>query len=85
MIFCSIKQILLISMSRFLINVLSILDGVITLKIYDKRDDFFFILIVNFPSLNGDGRVVRWCRVNFQCPDVLLIWIKNGKGLLHLQ
>ena len=26
------------------------------------------------------GRVVRWCRVNFQCRGVLLIWIKVGQG-----
>ena len=37
-----------------------------------------------FPTINGfhctqtfirDGRVVRWCWVNFQCRGVLLIWI----------
>ena len=27
-----------------------------------------------------DGRVVRWCCVNFQCPGVLLIWIRVGQG-----
>ena len=26
------------------------------------------------------GRVVRWCWVNFQCPRVLLIWIRVGQG-----
>ena len=26
------------------------------------------------------GRVVRWCRVNFQCWGVLLIWIIVGQG-----
>ena len=33
----------------------------------------------------GDDRVVRWCRVTFQCRGVLLIWIRVGKGLLRLQ
>ena len=28
----------------------------------------------------GPGRVVRWCWVNFQCPGVLLIWIRVGQG-----
>ena len=28
----------------------------------------------------GDGRVVRWCWVNFQCRGVLLIWIRVGQG-----
>ena len=28
----------------------------------------------------GDGRVVQWCWVNFQCWSVLLIWIKVGQG-----
>ena len=26
------------------------------------------------------GRVVQWCRVNFQCRGVLLIWIRVGQG-----
>ena len=28
----------------------------------------------------GDGRVVRWCWVNFQCRGVLLVLIKVGQG-----
>ena len=28
----------------------------------------------------GDGRVVRWCWVNFQCQGVLLIWIIMSKA-----
>ena len=31
-------------------------------------------------NLIGDGRVVRWCWVNFQCRGVLLIWIRVGQG-----
>ena len=31
----------------------SILDGFVSFKIYDKRDDFHFD-IVNFPFLDGD-------------------------------
>ena len=27
----------------------------------------------------GDGRVVRWCWLNFQCLGVLLIWIIVGQ------
>ena len=26
------------------------------------------------------GQVVRWCWVNFQCPGILLIWIREGQG-----
>ena len=26
------------------------------------------------------GRVVRWCRINFQCRGVLLIWITVEQG-----
>ena len=32
------------------------------------------------PSNLVGGRVVRWCWVNFQCPGVLLIWIRVGQG-----
>ena len=28
----------------------------------------------------GDGRVVRWCWVNFQCQCDLLTWITLGQG-----
>ena len=28
--------------------------------------------------------VVRWCRVNFQCRDALLIWISVGQGPIAL-
>ena len=28
----------------------------------------------------GDGRVVRWSWVNFQCRGVLLVWIRVGQG-----
>ena len=31
-----------------------------------------------------DGRVVRWCWVNFQCRGVLLIWMKVGQGPIVL-
>ena len=29
--------------------------------------------------LNGGGRLVRWCWVNFQCRGVLTIWIIVGQ------
>ena len=31
-------------------------------------------------KVGGNGRVVRWCWVNFQCRGVLLIWIRVGQG-----
>ena len=34
--------------------------------------------------LNGGGRVVRRCWVNFQCRGVLLIWIIVGQGPVAL-
>ena len=35
---------------------------------------------MNFHQKVGDGRVVRWSRVNFQCWGVLLVWIRVGQG-----
>ena len=32
----------------------------------------------------GGGRVARWCRVNFQCWGVLLIWMRVGQGPIVL-
>ena len=34
--------------------------------------------------INGGGRVVRRCWVNFQCRDVLLLWIIVGQGPIAL-
>ena len=54
-----------------------------------KYKCLFPIIIVNLPKafefqttpdFCGDGRVVRWCWVNFQCRGVLLIWIIVGQG-----
>ena len=40
---------------------LSISDGFVQTKIYDKRDDFDFD-IVNFPFLDGDSSLdILWC------------------------
>ena len=36
------------------------------------------------PFCSGGGRVVRRCRVNFQCRGVLLIWILVGQGAVAL-
>ena len=47
------RRILLILKLRFFDLNLSITNGKISCKIYDKRDDFNFE-IVNFPFLNGD-------------------------------
>ena len=33
----------------------------------------------------GGGRVVRWCRVNFQCLGALLLWIIVGQGPTALE
>ena len=48
---------------------LSITNGIVSSKIYDKRDDFNFE-IVNFPFLDGDvprspsyGQLIRFARV----------------------
>ena len=52
---------------------LSITNGIVSAKIYDKRDDFNFE-IVNFPFLDGDvsrspsygvyiSQLIRFCRV----------------------
>ena len=40
-------------MTNAMTFIVSILDGFISCKIYDKRDDFDFE-IVNFPYLDGD-------------------------------
>ena len=37
---------------------LSISNGTVSTKIYDKRDDFDFDIVI-FPFLDGD--VTRWC------------------------
>ena len=34
----------------------------------------------NPPGGGGDGRVVRWSWVNFQCRGVLLVWIRVEQG-----
>ena len=58
---------------------LSILDGFVSSKIYDKRDDFDFD-IVNFPILDGDvprttsygvyiSHIIRFARVSSHLPD----------------
>ena len=58
---------------------LPILDGFVSSKIYDKRDDFDFD-IVNFPFLNGDiprttsfgvyiSQLIRFARVSSHLAD----------------
>ena len=43
---------------------LSITNGIVSSKIYDKRDDFYFEK-VNFPFLDGDvPRSPSWCNVS---------------------
>ena len=59
---------------------LSILDGFISCKIYDTRDDFDFE-IVNFPYLDGDvprrasygfyiSQLIRFARVSSHVSDI---------------
>ena len=36
------------------------------------------------PVMRGDGRVVRWLWVNFQCRGDVLIWIIIGQGPIAL-
>ena len=58
---------------------LSIVDGFVSYKIYDKRDDFDFE-IVNFPFMDGDVlpaasygvyilQLIRFARVSSHVPD----------------
>ena len=48
--------------------------------------DFFLThcIQVDFSTVTGGGRVVGWCWVNFQCRDVLLIWIIVRQGPIAL-
>ena len=39
---------------------------------------------MTFPMKVGGGRVVRRCRVNFQCQGVLLTWLTVGQGPIVL-
>ena len=43
-----------------------------------------FEIVFQSISGRGDGRVVRWFWVNFQCRDVLQIWIIVGQGPIAL-
>ena len=43
-------------------------------------EEGLLLTTASIPWLLGGGRVVRWCWVNFQCRDVLLIWITVGQG-----
>ena len=46
----------------------------------DSYDQYRLGLVTSLTSRVGDGRVARWCWVNFQCQSVLLIWITVGQG-----
>ena len=46
----------------------------------DSYDQYRLGLVTSLTSRVGDGRVVQWCWVNFQCQSVLLIWITVGQG-----
>ena len=39
-----------------------------------------FSALLHFQLCMGDGRVARWCWINFQCWGVLLIWMRVGQG-----
>ena len=66
--------------ASFLDLYLSISDGFVKTKIYDKRDDFDFDIIVNFPFLDGDvprstsydvyiSHLIRFARVSSHVDD----------------
>ena len=42
------------------------------------------IFTITFSNNCGDGWVVQWCWVNFQCRGVLLIWSIVGQGPIAL-
>ena len=48
------------------------------IKLYKRSASYK--LFSDFKMMRGDGRVVQWCWVNFQCWGVLLIWIRVGQG-----
>ena len=60
---------------------LSITNGIVTAKIYDKQEDFNFEIIVNFPFLDGDvprspsysvfiSHLIRFARVSSNVVDL---------------
>ena len=66
--------------ASFLDLYLYISDGFVKTKIYDKRDDFDFDIIVNFPFLDGDvprsasygvyiSQLIRFARVSSHADD----------------
>ena len=55
-------------------------QGLTALAVGGGGLDIFTLIYPFSPLSPGGGRVVRWCWVNFQCRDVLLIWIRVGQG-----
>ena len=54
-------------------------------RITDELSGQVIITLSNYrrtirPGRHNQGRVVRWCWLNFQCRGVLLIWIRVGQG-----
>ena len=49
-------------------------------QIFPGKVKYFMDAYEKAISKPGDGRVVRWCWVNFQCRGVLLSWIRVGQG-----
>ena len=47
---------------------------------FKKKKMITGVYLVVFQVWFGDGRVVQWCWVNFQCRGVLLTWIRVGQG-----
>ena len=77
--FCQGKliDIILIPISRQQMYSPCVIQGSLV-KQHEKAIDQY---LVNRSAFNvGDGRVVRWCWVHFQCRVVLLIWLIGGQG-----
>ena len=58
--------------------------SLLTMKNTIKTCLLFLFLWCQGIIAGGDGRVMRWCWVNFQCQGVLLIWIIVGQGFTAL-
>ena len=66
-------------MWHFIIISISLLNYMYNSKINVKTFSYN-VLVTALRTCLGGGRVVRWCWVNFQCRDVLLVWIIVWQG-----
>ena len=49
-----------------------------------RKDKLAFLSAIGLNQVDGGGRVVRRCWVNFQCWGIILIWIIVGQGPIVL-